>query len=258
MKPLAVSTPTARPFSTRMPVTSQCWMMSTPRCRPRAHSPRRPRRGAPCRRAAAAGRPWIGKRALSKLRLGTSLRTPSASEQLGVDAVQPHRVAARARGVALRIRMVEVEHAALAHHGVVVDVLLQPFPELQRPFVEGDVAGLAIVGADDRGVAPDIARADIAALDHSDIGDAVLLGEVIGGRQPMPAAAHDDDIIFGLGLRLAPDRFPACVALEGLGEDREDRVAQDEASKRRRRTNAGRSPVAIIRSLRPRSRPSSE
>jgi hypothetical protein len=30
-KPRVVSTPTARPLSMRMPVTSQFWMMSTPR-----------------------------------------------------------------------------------------------------------------------------------------------------------------------------------------------------------------------------------
>ena len=53
-----------------------------------------------------------------------------AVEQLGIDAVQPHGVAAPREGVALRVGMVEVQHAALADHGVVVEVLLQPLPEL--------------------------------------------------------------------------------------------------------------------------------
>jgi len=126
--------------------------------------------------------------------------------------------------------MDEVQHAALAHHGVVVDVLLEPLPELQRPFVKGDVARLTIVRADNGGVAPDIPRADIAALDHRDIGQPVILGEVIGGGEPVSAAPDDDDVIFRLGLRLAPYRLPAAIALEGLAKDLKYRVTQGKAS----------------------------
>jgi hypothetical protein len=48
------------------------------------------------------------------------------------DRAAPHRrhaahgIAAPRLGVALRVRMIEVEHAALAHHRFVVEVLLQP------------------------------------------------------------------------------------------------------------------------------------
>ena len=108
--------------------------------------------------------------------------------------------------------MEEIEHAALRHHGVEIEILLEPFPQLHRPFVEGIVAGQQVVRADDRGVAPDIAGAEPALLQHRDIGDAVLLGEIIGGRQPMPAAADDDDVVFLLGLRLAPGRRPVLMA----------------------------------------------
>jgi hypothetical protein len=59
-----------------------------------------------------------------------------AVEQFGIDAVQDHRVAAPGEGVALRVGVDQVEHAALADHGVVVEVLLQPLPQLHRPFVE--------------------------------------------------------------------------------------------------------------------------
>ena len=55
-----------------------------------------------------------------------------AIEQRGIDAMQPHRVAAPRVSVALRVRVIEVEHAALAHHRIVIEVLLQPFPELHR------------------------------------------------------------------------------------------------------------------------------
>src|SRR5215213_6330645 len=67
------------------------------------------------------------------------------------------RIAAPRAGVALRVRMIEVEHAALAHHRIIVEILLQPFPQLHRPFVERLVARQQVVRADDGGVAAGIA-----------------------------------------------------------------------------------------------------
>ena len=145
-------------------------------------------------------------------------------EQLGIDAVKPHGVAAAGIGVTLRVGVVEVEDAALADHRVVVQVLLQPLPQLHRPFVEGDVAGKQVVGADDRGVAAGIARSDPAFLQHRDVADAVLLGEIVGGRQPMPAAADDHDVVGGLGRGVAPGRLPELLAREGVGQDGKERV----------------------------------
>ena len=114
--------------------------------------------------------------------------------------MQPHGVAAARGRVALGVGMKEVEHAALADHGVVIDVLLQPFPELHRPFVEWDISRQQVIGPNDRGVAPDIAAAEIPLLHHRDIRDAVLPGQVIGGRQSVSAAADNDDVICGFGL----------------------------------------------------------
>ena len=142
-----------------------------------------------------------------------------AVEQLGIDAVQAHGVAAPRVGVALGVGMVEVEHAALAHHGVVVEVLLQPLPELHRPFVERRVAGQQVVGADDRGVAADVAGADLALLQHRDVGDAVHLGQVVGRRQPVSAAADDDDVVGRPWARRRATRAssPCCPAGPGRG-----------------------------------------
>ena len=53
------------------------------------------------------------------------------------------------------------------NHRVVVKVLLQPFPQLEREFVERLVAIQQIVGADDRGVATHVAAADPAFFEHS-------------------------------------------------------------------------------------------
>jgi hypothetical protein len=52
-----------------------------------------------------------------------------------------------------------------------------------------------IVGADERGIAADIAGADVVPLQHRHVGDAVVLGEIIGGGETVAAAADDDDIV---------------------------------------------------------------
>src|SRR5690348_16663133 len=71
-----------------------------------------------------------------------------------------------------------------------------------------------IIRAHDRGVAPGVAQAERALLQHRDVGDAVLLGEVIGGREPMAAAADNDDVVTRLGFGRAPRRLPAAVMAE--------------------------------------------
>ena len=121
--------------------------------------------------------------------------------------------------------MEEIEDAALRHHRVEIEILLEPLPQFKRPLVERIVADQEIVGADDGGVAPDIAGAEPAFFEHRHVGDAMHLGEIIGGGKPMPAAADNDDVIVFLGLRLAPGGCPVLVAGEGLLEKREDRIA---------------------------------
>ena len=148
----------------------------------------------------------MGKRALSIVEEGIHLAHRLAVEQFGIHAVDAHGIAAPREGIALRIGVAEIQDAALRDHGVEVEVLLEALPQLHRPFVERIVARQHVVGADDRGVAADVAGAQPALLQHRHIGEAMLLGEVIGRRQAMPAAADDDDVIFRLRLGLAPGR----------------------------------------------------
>ena len=122
-------------------------------------------------------------------------------EQFRIDAVHAHGVAAACVRIALRIRVIQVQHAALAHHGVVIELLLESLPELHRPLVEGVIAGQQIVRADDRGIAPGIAGADPAFLEDGDFGDAVDLGKVVSGCEPMATAADDDDVVRSFGVR---------------------------------------------------------
>ena len=108
------------------------------------------------------------------------------------------------------------EHAARRVHHVVVQLLRQALPQLQRVLVERREFLPEVIGADDRGVAPGIAAAEPALLQDRDIGDAVLLGEVIGGREPVPARADDDGVIRSLRLGVAPLLRPAGIVLERL------------------------------------------
>jgi hypothetical protein len=95
----------------------------------------------------------------------------------------------------------EVHHAALAEHHVVVEVLRQAFPQLHRLFVQRGRFVPQIVRAHDRRVARGVAAADPALFDHGDVGDAVLLREVVRGGEAMPAAADDHDVVFLLRFR---------------------------------------------------------
>ena len=154
-----------------------------------------------------------------EIQIGHQLAHLVAAEQLRILARQPHGVAAPRERVALPVGMVEIDHPALRHHRVEIQLLLQPLPLLQRMGEKRLIALKQVVGPHDRGVAPDIARAEIALLEHRHIGDAVVLRQVIGGGQPVPAAADNDHIIMAFGLRLPPGRLPALVAGQRLFEN---------------------------------------
>ena len=123
--------------------------------------------------------------------------------------------------------MDNVQNAALADHGVEINVLLQPFPELEGMFIKGNIARLAVIGADDGGVAPDIARADPAFFNHGNIGHIVVFGQIIGRCQTMTAAADDNGVIFCLWLWLPPGGCPVLLAFEGLFHHIEKIIAQE-------------------------------
>src|SRR5205823_835031 len=148
-----------------------------------------------------------------------------ATQRFGVHPVQAHHVGTAREKVALRLGVKQVERAALAHHRVEVEPLLEPLPELQRELVEADVLGVKVVGADDGRVAPDVAEPDRAPLEHRHVPDAVLGGEVVGGRQPMAAPADDHHAIAWARRRLRPGARPAALAGETLEKEPPPRVA---------------------------------
>ena len=124
----------------------------------------------------------------------------------------------------------------------------EPFPELHRLLVEVRRLVPQVVGADDRRVAPGVAAADPALLEHGDVGDAVLLGEVVRGREPVPAAADDDDVVLALRLGAAPRLLPPLVVGERVAGEAPDRIAVHAWPDGEPASAAGRSVTPIDRS----------
>ena len=121
--------------------------------------------------------------------------------------------------------MREVQDAALAEHHVEVQLLGEPLPQLDRVIVDPGALVPQVIGADDRRVAPGVAAAEPALFEHGHVAHAVLLGQVVGGRQTMAAGADDDHLIARLRLRAAPDGSPVVVATPSVAGERPDRIA---------------------------------
>ncbi len=214
---------TAPAASRWIPVTSQFCMMSTPqRVRGAGIAPgdrivpggaAAPLQGG----AAAPDSAWQaamlsgGQNAFACSGVSHSLSTPFSAVRVDVALEHLH--------VMDVVR--EHHHAALAEHDVVVQLLRQALPELHRMVVERRALVEEIVRADDRGVAPGIAAADPALLQHGDVAHAVLAWRGNRRRQPMPAAADDDRVVRRLRLRRAPLRLPALVPAERIADQGE-------------------------------------
>src|SRR5438128_1459230 len=107
--------------------------------------------------------------------------------------------------------MDEVEDATLAEEDVVVELLGESFPELQRMLIDRGAIIPEVVGANDGGVASHVAPRQPAPLQHRNISDAMVLGQVVGGRQAVATRPHDDDVVRALRFRIAPQVFRMLV-----------------------------------------------
>jgi hypothetical protein len=141
---------------------------------------------------------------------------------LVVDAVQTVRMHVALEALHVMDVVRQHQHAALGEHDVVVQLLGEPLPEVERVIVELGALVVEVVRADDRGVAAGVAAAEPALVDHRDRCDPVLLREVIGGAEAVAAGADDDHVVGRLGLRVRPLRRPVLLAgqraLDDLGE----------------------------------------
>ena len=129
--------PRRRSAPRRMPVTSQFWMMSTPSAWRRARSPRRPHRGAPRRRAAAGRRPGSGSACSGDMFSG-------GQNALACSGVS-HSLSMPFSRLAWTWRLNTCTSCTLCAsiitprgeiHDVVVQLLRQALPQLQRVLVE--------------------------------------------------------------------------------------------------------------------------
>src|ERR1700691_490209 len=146
--------------------------------------------------------------------------------EFGVDAVELHGVGDPGGDLELGWRVGHVENAALAQHHIEIELARQALVEPEREVVESDRFGIKVVRPHDRRVAAGVAAAEPALFDHADAGAIVGLGEVIGGREAMSAAADDDEIIGRLGLRLAPGLRPTFLAGEALPQESKGGIAR--------------------------------
>ena len=182
----------------------------------------------------------MARRAAAALQRGAEHRVAQArvdverrAEGLGVFGRQPFVVdAVAAVGVDVALRDLHIvhgvgehHHAARREHDVVVEDLREVLPHLHRVVVEAGALVEEVVGTDDGGVAAGVAAADPTLLEHSDAGETVLGGEVIGRPEPMAAAADDDRVVLGLRLRTAPLFAPSLVLTQAVPEQRESREA---------------------------------
>ena len=94
----------------------------------------------------------------------------------------------------------ERQVALLGEEEVEVELDAEPLVELHARPVELGALGRAVVRADDGRVAPGSARADVALLEDGHVRDAVVLGQVVRGREAVRAAADDDDVVAILQL----------------------------------------------------------
>ena len=153
---------------------------------------------------------------LVKIQIGQNLANACRVQQDRVIALPDHRVAAARKGVALAVGMYKIDDAALRVHDVVVQVLFQAFPQLQRMRVKFRVAGQHVIGPDDGGIAPDIATAKIAFFENGNIAQPMHLGQVMRRCQTMATAANQHDVIFCLGFGVAPVRSPSFVSCQAF------------------------------------------
>ena len=143
-------------------------------------------------------------------------------EPLRIDPVQPIRLDAADALAHVGLVVREVDDAALAEHEVDVQFFVQAFPELERVLVKRAAFVPQVVRADDGRVASGVAAADPAFFQHRDVGDGVVFGKVVRGREPVPAAADDDRVVAWFRRGIAPEGLPAGVARKRVLEEAEE------------------------------------
>ena len=95
------------------------------------------------------------------------------------------------RGIGMRQRQL----SPLRIHDVEINLVRQPLIKLYRLGVKANARGGEVIGANHRGITRRIAATQVGFLQHGNVRDAVILGEVIRGRHTMPPAADNHHVI---------------------------------------------------------------
>src|SRR4051794_6074714 len=104
--------------------------------------------------------------------------------------------------------MEEVDHASRAEHDIVVQLLAQSFPELERELEKRRSLSQQVVRPHDRRVAPCIAAPEPASLEYRDAGHSMIARKIITRSEAVPSAADDDRIIAGARSWFTPCGCP--------------------------------------------------
>ena len=99
-------------------------------------------------------------------------------------------------GIGVRQRQL----APLRIHDVEIKLVGQPLIKLHRLGVEANACRGEVVGANHRGVARRVAATQIGFLQHGNVRDAVILGEVISSRHTVPPATDDHHVVMRLEI----------------------------------------------------------
>ena len=75
-----------------------------------------------------------------------------------------------------------------------------------------------VIGADRHGVAAGVAAAEPAFFHHRYIRYAVIVGQITRCRQPMSAAADNDDVILRFRLGATPRKLPILVIVQCVAQ----------------------------------------
>ena len=136
-----------------------------------------------------------------QIEAGRQLGDVVGEDQLGIDAQVLVHLGAPAHGPDGGIGVGQRQMAALGVLQVEVQLVAQPAPEIQRLGVELHTLRGEVVGPHDGGVASRVAAAEIALVEHGNVGDPVVRGQVVRRGKPVTAAADDHGVVGGPQLR---------------------------------------------------------
>ena len=120
--------------------------------------------------------------------------------------------------------MGKIYNAARGKHDIVVQVMRQPFPQLERMLVEWQCPVQHVVGANQRCIPADIAGTYEVFLQHRHIRDAMMFGKIMCGCKPMPATADNDNVICGFRIRLSPGWSPSGLPVQRIFCQAQNRI----------------------------------